>query len=110
MVGTEQVQYGSAELIAPVVSPPRDNLPLNNAIDIYQPLPDRRAMRQRLGIDDETFVFGSIGSLIPRKANHHTLEALAQFSLKHPEAKWKMVLVGDHRPAPFSTSLQDASD
>lgn len=52
-------------------------------------------MRQRLGIDDETFVFGSIGSLIPRKANHHTLEALAQFSLKHPEAKWKMVLVGE---------------
>lgn len=68
---------------------------VNNAIDIYQPLPDRRAMRQRLGIDDETFVFGSIGSLIPRKANHHTLEALAQFSLKHPEAKWKMVLVGE---------------
>jgi glycosyltransferase involved in cell wall biosynthesis len=31
----------------------------------------------------------------PRKANHHTLEALAQFSQKHPEAKWKMVLVGE---------------
>ncbi|MEP9133270.1 hypothetical protein ABKU38_21930, partial [Enterobacter hormaechei] len=28
-----------------------------------------RAMRQRLNIDDDTFVFGSIGSLIPRKAN-----------------------------------------
>ena len=68
---------------------------VNNAIDIHQPLPDRRAMRQRLNIDDDTFVFGSIGSLIPRKANHHTLEALAQFSQKHPEAKWKMVLVGE---------------
>ncbi|EWG65758.1 MULTISPECIES: glycosyltransferase [unclassified Enterobacter] len=68
---------------------------VNNAIDIHQPLPDRCAMRQRLNIDDDTFVFGSIGSLIPRKANHHTLEALAQFSQKHPQAKWKMVLVGE---------------
>ena len=68
---------------------------VNNAIDIHQPLPDRRAMRQRLNINDDTFVFGSIGSLIPRKANHHTLEALAQFSRKHPQAKWKMVLVGE---------------
>ncbi|MCL5635048.1 glycosyltransferase [Enterobacter vonholyi] len=68
---------------------------VNNAIDIHQPLPDRSAMRQRLNIDDDTFVFGSIGSLIPRKANHHTLEALAQFSQKHPQAKWKMVLVGE---------------
>ena len=68
---------------------------VHNAIDIHQPLPDRRAMRQRLNIGDDTFVFGSIGSLIPRKANHHTLEALAQFSQKHPQAKWKMVLVGE---------------
>ncbi|EKS7195910.1 MULTISPECIES: glycosyltransferase [Enterobacter] len=68
---------------------------VNNAIDIHQPLPDRRAMRQRLNIDDDTFVFGSVGSLIPRKANHHTLEALAQFSQKNPDAKWKMVLVGE---------------
>ena len=52
-------------------------------------------MRNRLNIDDDTFVFGSIGSLIPRKANHHTLEALAQFNQKHPEARWKMVLVGE---------------
>jgi len=52
-------------------------------------------MRHRLNIDDDTFVFGSIGSLIPRKANHHTLEALAQFSRREPDAKWKMVLVGE---------------
>ena len=68
---------------------------VNNAIDIHQPLPDRRAMRHRLNIDDDTFVFGSIGSLIPRKANHHTLAALAQFSRREPDAKWKMVLVGE---------------
>ena len=68
---------------------------VNNAIDIHQPLPDRRAMRRRLNIDDDTFVFGSIGSLIPRKANHHTLGALAQFSRREPDAKWKMVLLGE---------------
>ena len=68
---------------------------VNNAIDIHQPLPDRHAMRHRLNIDDDTFVFGSIGSLIPRKASHHTLAALAQFSRREPDAKWKMVLVGE---------------
>lgn len=67
---------------------------VNNAIDIHQALPDRARMRQSLGIDDETFVFGSIGSLIPRKSNHHTLTALARFRQQHPAAKWKMVLVG----------------
>lgn len=68
---------------------------VNNAIDIYQALPDRNAMRRQLGLDDETFVFGSIGSLILRKANHHTLHALSLFSQRHPEAKWKMILVGE---------------
>lgn len=68
---------------------------VNNAIDIHQSLPDRAAMRRRLGLDDETFVFGSIGSLIPRKSNHHTLTALGRFSQRHPEAKWKMIVVGE---------------
>lgn len=68
---------------------------VNNAIDIHQPLPDRAAMRQSLGLDDDTFVFGSIGSLIPRKANHHTLDALALFSRNHPDAKWKLLLIGE---------------
>jgi len=68
---------------------------VNNAIDIHQEMPDRRAMRQQLGLDDETFIFGSIGSLIPRKANHHTLSALSAFSQRHPQAKWKMIIVGE---------------
>lgn len=68
---------------------------VNNAIDIHQPLPDRTRMRESLGLDEETFVFGSIGSLIPRKANHHTLEALAAFRVQHPQAKWKIILVGE---------------
>ena len=68
---------------------------VNNAIDIHQSLPDRAKMRESLGIPEDTFVFGSIGSLIPRKANHHTLAALAKFQQQHPEAKWKMLLVGE---------------
>lgn len=76
---------------------------VNNAIDIHQPLPDRAAMRRSLGLDDDTFVFGSIGSLLPRKANHHTLEALALFSRNHPDAKWKLLLIGE---GPERSSLE----
>ncbi len=68
---------------------------VNNAIDIHQSLPDPQQMRQGLGIDDDTFVFGSIGSLIARKSNHHTLEALAEFQRQQPQAKWKMLLLGE---------------
>ncbi|HEX4501700.1 MAG TPA: glycosyltransferase [Scandinavium sp.] len=68
---------------------------VNNAIDIHQPLPDRESMRKTLDISPDTFVFGSIGSLIARKSNHHTLDALAQFSQRHPNTDWKMILIGE---------------
>ncbi|WP_435928361.1 glycosyltransferase [Dryocola sp. BD613] len=68
---------------------------VSNAIDIHQPLPDRKAIRAASGLDDDTFVFGSIGSLIPRKSCQHTLEALHRFTQQHPEAKWKFLLVGE---------------
>ncbi|HBZ16761.1 MAG TPA: glycosyltransferase [Pantoea sp.] len=67
---------------------------VSNAIDIHQTLPDRAEVRERLGYAPETFIFGSIGSLITRKANHHIFQALGQFKRAHPEAKWKMVVVG----------------
>jgi len=67
-----------------------------NAIDIYQPLPERAAMRQQLlNVTDETFVFGSIGSLIARKSNQHTLQALAKFAATFPQADWRMVILGE---------------
>lgn len=68
---------------------------VSNAIDIHQPLPDDKTIRQEMGIAEDTFVFGSIGSLIPRKSSHHTLEALQQFSQQNPDAKWKLILVGE---------------
>jgi len=67
-----------------------------NAIDIYQPLPEREKMRQQLlNVSENTFVFGSIGSLIARKANHHTLQALAKFAAAFPKADWRMVILGE---------------
>lgn len=67
---------------------------VKNAIDIHQPLPDRFVVRESLNISPGTFVFGSIGSLILRKANHHILKALGQFKRKNPKADWKMIIVG----------------
>lgn len=67
---------------------------VNNAIDIHQSLPDRLAFRRQLSIAPETFVFGSIGSLILRKANHHILKALGHFKRTHPQANWRMIVVG----------------
>ncbi|MEN4981016.1 glycosyltransferase [Erwinia billingiae] len=67
-----------------------------NAIDIWQPLPSRDAMRQQLlALDNRTFVFGSIGSLIPRKSNHHILQALEKFAASFPQADWRMVILGE---------------
>ncbi|WP_342754486.1 glycosyltransferase [Pantoea sp. MBD-2R] len=67
-----------------------------NAIDIWQPLPEREAMRrQLLDVNDDTFVFGSIGSLIARKSNHHILQALAKFVAAFPDANWRMVILGE---------------
>ncbi len=67
---------------------------VSNAIDIHQPLPDRLEVRQRFKLSPDTFVFGSIGSLILRKSNHHILQALGRFKRANPDADWKMVIVG----------------
>ncbi len=67
---------------------------VSNAIDIHQPLPDRADVRERLAYAPETFVFGSIGSLITRKANHHIFQALGQFKRANPHANWQMIVVG----------------
>lgn len=67
-----------------------------NAIDIWQPLPARAEMRQQLlQVSEECFVFGSIGSLIPRKSNHHILQALEKFAAEFPQADWRMVILGE---------------
>lgn len=76
---------------------------VSNAIDIHQPLPDRATVRQRLALSEETFVFGTIGSLILRKSNHHVLQALGRFKQAYPAANWKVMLVGD---GPEAASLR----
>ncbi|WP_422616028.1 glycosyltransferase [Pantoea nemavictus] len=67
---------------------------VSNAIDIHQALPSREEVRERFAYPPDTFIFGSIGSLITRKANHHIFQALSLFKRAHPDAKWKMVVVG----------------
>lgn len=67
---------------------------VSNAIDIHQPLPVRSEVRQRFHYAEDTFIFGSIGSLIARKSNHHILQALGLFQRAHPEARWQMIIVG----------------
>ncbi|QHM77659.1 N-acetyl-alpha-D-glucosaminyl L-malate synthase [Mixta theicola] len=67
---------------------------VSNAIDIHQPLPDGGTARARLGLPADGFLFGSIGSLIPRKATHHTLQALGALRRSCPEINWHMVVVG----------------
>nr|WP_200871595.1 glycosyltransferase [Erwinia mallotivora] len=75
-----------------------------NAIDISQALPAREAMRQKLlNVPPETFVFGSIGSLIARKSHHHTLQALAKFAAAFPDVDWRMVVLGE---GPLHDALQ----
>lgn len=65
-----------------------------NAIDIHQPLPDPQKIRQQYALSSHTFLFGTIGSLILRKANHHVLQALATFRAACPQAEWKLMIVG----------------
>ncbi|GLR08856.1 glycosyltransferase [Mixta theicola] len=76
---------------------------VSNAIDIHQPLPDRATVRARLGLPEDRFLFGSIGSLIARKATHHTLQALSAFQQACPQVNWHMVVVG---AGPELNSLQ----
>lgn len=68
---------------------------VSNAIDTHQPLPDRATVRQRLNLPADAFIFGTIGSLILRKSNHHVLQALSHFKQACPDANWKMIVVGD---------------
>ncbi|GAA5784515.1 glycosyltransferase [Chitiniphilus shinanonensis] len=65
-----------------------------NGIDPTQPLPDGAPVRARLGIPDDALVFGTVGSLIARKSNHHVLDALARAQLP---GDWRLLLVGEGR-------------
>lgn len=89
------VSHGVADTLRASGVAPERCFTVPNAIDIHQLLPDRHAVRQRLNLAPETFVFGTIGSLILRKSNHHIFQALERFRQAHPEADWKIIVVGD---------------
>lgn len=71
---------------------------INNAIDIdraekLQLSPE--LARERLGLAPESFVFGTIGRLVPVKGHVHLLEAFARISDKYPGAV--LAIIGEGR-------------
>ncbi|MBF4432044.1 glycosyltransferase, partial [Vibrio anguillarum] len=50
-------------------------------------------LRQRLQLDDDAFLFISVGSLIKRKGMDRLLQAMRFFVLEHPNAH--LIIVGD---------------
>lgn len=91
---TIAVSHGVSQTLRDHGVDPQRCFTVSNAIDIHQTLPDRAAMRRQFTFADDTFIFGSIGSLIFRKSNHHILQALGIFKRAYPDAKWRMVIVG----------------
>ncbi|MDF9387843.1 glycosyltransferase [Vibrio sp. 1151_11] len=62
-------------------------------------------LRQRLQLDDDAFLFISVGSLIKRKGMDRLLQAMRFFVLEHPNAH--LIIVGD---GPERKSLEQMSD
>ncbi|TJZ77439.1 glycosyltransferase [Chitiniphilus eburneus] len=88
------VSYGVVRTLTAQGVDERRCVAVLNGIDPTQPLPDGAPLRATLGIPDDAVVFGTVGSLIARKSNHHVLEALARARLP---GDWRLILVGEGR-------------
>lgn len=66
----------------------------------------RRAARARLGIDDNTLVFLSVGTVCARKSQIDIIRALSGFA-DDEAAAFRIYIVGD-RPSPYSDDLASA--
>ncbi|HMO17214.1 MAG TPA: glycosyltransferase family 4 protein [Oligoflexia bacterium] len=73
-----------------------DQKSFNLQMDKY----NRTNEREMLGIDSDTKVFLSVGTICERKGQERTLAEFVQFREKFPEINCKLVLVGA-RPMPF---------
>lgn len=74
---------------------------INNAIDIEraEALQHPKAQaRTLLGLDQQPFIFGAIGRLVPVKGHVHLIEAFSQVHLKHPQARLAIIGEGRMRP------------
>lgn len=73
-----------------------------NGIDLESfslKLLDRRAARQKLGLDEHSFVFGTIANLFPAKDLPRYLQACAKVHKSHPESRFIIVGEGMERKA-----------
>ena len=68
---------------------PEKAVTLRNGVetDVFQPLPDRDALRAKLGLTRKTLI--SVGYLIDRKGHHRTIEAMKQL----PE--FELIIAGE---------------
>ncbi len=71
--------------------PPEKLVPLHNGIDTAHFLPadpslDRRALRARLGLPDDRFIFLNVASLYAPKAQHEMISAMQRVRQEHPDA------------------------
>lgn len=67
----------------------------------------KRRMRQRLGIPEEAFVFGSIGRLAPMKGQHYMIEAMAKVRMTSPQCRLLIVGEGPLR-ADLEAQIEDS--
>jgi glycosyltransferase involved in cell wall biosynthesis len=71
---------------------------IHNGIDAEKFRPDaerRRAARQKWGVTEDAFVFGSVGRIDPDKGLDLAMDAFKELVSGHPKRDLRMVLVGD---------------
>lgn len=61
-------------------------------LELFKLLPERGFLRQQLGLTEETFLFGMVGRIHPKKGCELAVKALATLVRQYPEAH--LVLVG----------------
>jgi teichuronic acid biosynthesis glycosyltransferase TuaC len=71
---------------------------IGNGVDVsrFQPL-DRDEARGRLGMARDAEIIVSVGALIPRKAHHLAISAIAQVARQHPKVQLYIVGAGESR-------------
>lgn len=70
---------------------PATVLPLGIDSGLYRPSPERRRLRQSLGLDEATVLFGYVGRLVPEKGLFTLLRALRLLG----GLSWRLLVIGD---------------
>lgn len=75
--------------------PPRSLYVVRSGVSVPKPptKEQRAAIRKDLAIDEDAFLIGNVGQLVPHKGHRHLLAAFAKMEAEVPRAR--LVLVGD---------------